>query len=180
MAPGRAFQVSSAIQKREARGKQRMGRRLRRRNWRAQLEPMFRGRNIHYEGSDRIRGLGAGGIGAMHLLAQRTGLTAAIDEHLRLLQVHQPYHESDPVLNIAYNILCGGETLEDLEQRRQDEVYQEALGAKVIPDPTTAGDFCRRFTAADVEALLAAVDRVRVTVWRQQPVEFFAEAIIEA
>jgi hypothetical protein len=172
--------VNSAIQKREARCKQRIGRRLRRRNWTAQREPMFRGRNIHYEGSDRVRGLGAGGIGAMHLLAQRTGLTAAIDESLRLLKVHQPYHESDHVLNIAYNILCGGKTLEDLEQLRHDEVYQEALGARVIPDPTTAGDFCRRPTPADLEALMAAIDRVRVKVWQQQPTEFFEEAIVEA
>src|SRR5438552_17191331 len=89
---------------------------------------MLRGRNLHYEGSDRVRGLGAGGIGAMHLLAQRTGLTAAIDEGLELLKVHQPYHESDHVLNIAYKILCGGKTLEDLEQRRQDEVYLDAGG----------------------------------------------------
>jgi hypothetical protein len=157
-----------------------MGRRLRRRNWRAQLEPMFRGRNLHYEGSDRIRGLGVGGIGAMHLLARRTGLTAAIDESLQLLKVHQPYHESDHVLNIAYNILCGGKTLEDLEHLRHDEVYLDALGAKVIPDPTTAGDFCRRFTEADVEMLLKVIDQVRVKLWRQQPAEFFAEAIIEA
>ena len=141
---------------------------------------MFRGRSIHYEGSDRVRGLGAGGIGAMHLLAQRTGLTAAIDESLRVLKVHQPYHESDHVLNIAYNILCGGKTLEDLEQRREDEVYLDALGARVIPDPTTAGDFCRRFEAADVEGLMAAIDRVRMKVWRQQPESFFAEAIVEA
>jgi hypothetical protein len=141
---------------------------------------MFRARNLHYEGSDRIRGLGAGGIGAMHLLAQRTGLTAAIDERLRLLKVHQPYHESDHVLNIAYNILCGGKTLEDLEHLRHDEVYLDGLGARVIPDPTTAGDFCRRFTDADVEALLKAIDRVRVKVWGRQPAEFFAEAIVEA
>jgi hypothetical protein len=141
---------------------------------------MFRGRNIHYEGSDQVRGLAAGGIGAMHLLARRTGLTAALDERLQLLKVHQPYHESDHVLNIAYNILCGGRTLEDLEQRREDEVYLDALGARVIPDPTTAGDFCRRFAAADVEALMAAIDRVRVRVWRQQPGSFFDEAIIEA
>src|SRR5213594_519122 len=157
-----------------------MRRRLRRRHWPAQVEPMFRGRNIHYEGSDRIRGLGAGGIGAMHLLAQRTGLTAAIDASLRLLKIHQPYHESDHVLNIAYNILCGGQTLEDLEQRRHDEVYQDALGARVIPDPTTAGDFCRRFTEADVEALMAAIDRVRMKVWARQPEGFLAEAILEA
>jgi len=99
---------------------------------------MFRGRNLHYEGSERVRGLGAGGIGAIHRLAQQTGLTAAIDERLRLLKVHQPYHESDHVLNLVYNILCGGKTLEDLEHLRQDEVYQDALGARVIPDPTTA------------------------------------------
>ena len=173
--------MSSAIQKREARCKRRIRRRLRRRNWAAQLEPMFRGRNLHYQGSDRLRGLAAGGIGAMHLLAQRTGLTAAIDESLQLLKVHQPYHESDHVLNLAYNILCGGKTLEDLEQRRQDEVYLDALGARVIPDPTTAGDFCRRFrAAAQVEELMAAIDRVRLKVWRQQPAEFFAEAIVEA
>jgi len=141
---------------------------------------MFRGGNIRYEGSDRLRGLGAGGIGAMHLLARRTGLTAAIDERLRVLKVHQPYHESDHVLNIAYNILCGGRTLEDLEQRRQDEVYLDALGARVIPDPTTAGDFCRRFEEADLEALMGAIDRVRVKVWRQQPESFLTEAILEA
>ena len=141
---------------------------------------MLRGRNLHYESSDRVRGLGAGGIGAMHLLAQRTGLTAAINESLALLKVHQPYHESDHVLNIAYNILCGGKTLEDLEQRRQDEVYLDALGAKVIPDPTTAGDFCRRFTEADIEALIAAINRARRNVWRSQPAEFFDEAILEA
>jgi hypothetical protein len=142
---------------------------------------MLRGRNLHYEGSERMRGLGAGGIGAMHLLAQRTGLVEAINERLRLLKVHQPYHESDHVLNIAYNILCGGVTLEDLEQRRQDEAYLDALGARVIPDPTTARDFCGRFREApQVEALLAAIDEARVRVWRQQPAEFFAEAIIEA
>ena len=172
--------MSSAIQKREARCKRRIERRLRRRNGPAQLEPAFRGRNIHYEWSDRVRGLGAGGIGAMHLLAQRTGLTKAIDQSLHLLKVHQPYHESDHVLNIAYNLLCGGKTLEDLEQLRHDEVYLDAVGARVIPDPTTAGDFCRRFQESDVEALMAAIDRVRQRVWQQQPESFFAEAIVEA
>jgi hypothetical protein len=141
---------------------------------------MFRGRNLHYEGGDRVRGLGAGGIGAMHLLAQRTGLAAEIDASLDLLKVHQPYHESDHVLHIAYNILCGGKTLEDLEQLRHDEVYQDAIGARVVPDPTTAGDFTRRFGEADVEALMGAIDRTRVKVWRQQPESFFEEAIVEA
>ncbi len=149
--------MSSAIQKRAARCKRRIQRRRRRRNWPAPAAPMLRGGNSHYEGSDRVRGLGAGGIGAMHRLAQQTGLRAAIDESLQVLKVHQPYHESDHVLNIAYNILCGGKTLEDLEQRRQDEVYLDALGARVIPDPTTAGDITRRLQGSDIEALMAAI-----------------------
>ena len=141
---------------------------------------MFRGGNIQYEGSERVRGLGAGGIGAIHLMVQRLGLAAAIDANLRLLHVHQPYHESDHVLHLAYNILCGGKTIEDLDHLRQDEVYQDAIGARIVPDPTTAGDFTRRFRASDIESLMSAIDAVRVKVWRQQPDAFFDEAIVEA
>ena len=67
---------------------------------------MFRAANIHYEMADRVRGLAYGGIGAMHFLARKTGLVEAIDDKLKLLKLHLPYHESDHVLNIAYNILC--------------------------------------------------------------------------
>ncbi len=69
----------------------------------------------------------------------------AIDARLHLLKHHLPYHESDHVLNIAYNSLCGGTCLDDLELRRHDGVCLDALGAQRFPDPTTAGDFCRRF-----------------------------------
>jgi hypothetical protein len=141
---------------------------------------MYRTSNIHYEHSDRLRGLASGGIGAMHQLAQHVGLPAAIDQHVELLQVHLPYHESDHVLGIAYNVLCGGTCLQDIEQRRQDEVYLDALNAERIPDPTTAGDFCRRFTEADIEALQTAINATRVRVWRAQPADFFGEAFIDA
>lgn len=141
---------------------------------------MFAAGNIHYELADKTRGFSAGGLGAMHLLAHRAGLIAAIDSRLCLLKEHKPYHESDHVLNIAYNLLAGGECLEDLELRRNDEVYLDALGAQRIPDPTTAGDFCRRFDAAAVEALMGAVNVARQKVWSQQPAAFFEQAIIEA
>jgi hypothetical protein len=58
--------------------------------------------------------------------------------------LHLPYHESDHVLNLTYNLLAGGQRLEDIELRRQDEVFLNGLGAERIPDPTTAGDFTRR------------------------------------
>jgi hypothetical protein len=140
---------------------------------------MFTASNIHYELSDRVRGLGPGGIGVMHLVARQTGLADAIDRRLHLLKVHLPYHESDHVLNIAYNILAGGTCLEDIERWRNDEVYLDALGAERIPDPTTAGDFCRRFDRRDIEILMSTVNDVRVKVWQEQPSEFLEEAIIE-
>jgi hypothetical protein len=154
--------------------------RLREIAWEEQPEPMFTASNIHYERADRARGLAAGGIGAIHLLARRVGLIDAIDRDLHLLKVHLPYHESDHVLNMAYNILCGGTCPEDIELRRNDEVYLDALGAPRIPDPTTEGDFCRRFKAADVETLMETINSVRVGVWKRQPKGFFKEGIVEA
>jgi len=141
---------------------------------------MLAARNIQYEVAERARGVACGGIGAMHLVALRTGLVEAIDRNLRVLKRHLPYHESDHVLNIAYNILAGGTCLEDLERRRTDEAYLDGLGAQRIPDPTTAGDFCRRFTEADIEALMNAINEVRLGVWREQPPAFFERAVIDA
>jgi Transposase DDE domain group 1 len=141
--------------------------------------PMMTASNIHYELADRVHGLSAGGIGAMLLLARRIGLIADIDHNLHLFKRHFPYHESDHVLNIAFNILAGGTRIEHLELRRNDEVYLNALGARRIPDPTTAGDFCRRFLEADVVSLMDAFNQARLRVWSQQPAEFFTEAILD-
>ena len=171
--------MSDSRARKVANRKRRIQRRLRKREWAPQDRPMMRAANIHYEVADKVRGLSAGGMGAMHLLARRSGLIEAIDAHLHLLKVHKPYHESDHVLNIAYNLLAGGECLEDLELRRNDEVYLNALGAQRIPDPTTAGDFCRRFQAHHVDTLQRAINAVRVKVWQQQPAVFFERAMVD-
>jgi hypothetical protein len=143
--------------------------------------PMMTATNIHYEPAGRARGLAAGGIGAIFLLAQKIELDKEIDQALHLLKKHLPYHESDHVLNIAFNILAGGKKLQHLELRRNDEVYLDALGAERIPDPTTAGDFCRRFASeADVLTLMDAINESRLRVWAKQPDEFRDEAILDA
>jgi hypothetical protein len=143
-------------------------------------QPMMTATNIHYEIAEKVRGIAPGGIGAIHLLARKLGLIEDIDRDLHLLKRHQPYHESDHVLNIAYNLLAGGQRLEHIEVRRNDEVYLDALGADRIPDPTTAGDFCRRFTEADVERLMEIFNETRLRAWRQQPDDFFDEAFLDA
>ena len=86
----------------------------------------------------------------------RLGLIDALDQRLELLKIHLPYHESDHVLGLAYLPLCGGTCLQDLELLRHDEVLLDALDARRLPDPTTAGDFCRRFSEADVEQLMTS------------------------
>jgi len=172
--------VKKKIAKKLKRRKQRIQYRLRNINWKEQNKPMLSASNIHYDIADRTRGLAYGGIGGIQLLAKQTGLAKAIDNKLKLLKRHLPYFESDHVLNIAYNILCNGDCLQDIERLRNDEVYLDALGAKRIPDPTTAGDFCRRFTEDDVETLMDIINEVRLGVWRKQPDEFFQEAVIDA
>jgi hypothetical protein len=140
---------------------------------------MFKGSNLHYEMAGRVAAVNCGGIGAMHLLVQRLGLVEDIDSHLHLLKVHLPYHESDHVLNIAYNILAGGVRLEDIEQRRQDESFLNGLDAQRIPDPTTAGDFTRRFGEADIVTLQECFNRSRQALWKVQPEGFLKEAFLD-
>jgi Transposase DDE domain group 1 len=181
------FRVSATFRKKRAARKKRFFQQARRIAKRLantpqpeRAVPMMTATNIHYEPAGRVRGLSAGGIGAFLLLAQYVDLIGEIDRNLHVLKRHMPYHESDHVLNIAFNILAGGQRIEHLELRRNDEVYLDALGAKRIPDPTTEGDFCRRFSIADVQTLMDIFNLVRLRVWKQQPAEFFDNAVIEA
>jgi hypothetical protein len=129
--------------------------------------PEFTSEIAHVEFGDRVKAISCGGIGVMHNLVQRLGLPRAIDQQLELLKQHRPYTESDHILNIVYNILAGGRTLDDLELLRNDVNYLDALGARAIPDPTTAGDFCRRFAAEDIHLLMDIINEVRMAVWRE-------------
>jgi len=159
--------------------KRNLARRLDRRNYPTSSGPVFAGGNVRYEMSDRVRAVGCGGIGAMHTMVQGLGLDAAINEAIHLLKMHAPYHESDHVLNLAYNILTGGDCVEDLERLRENETYMDGIGAERIPDPTTAGDFCRRFDEGSLVALQEAVNDVREKVWALQDESFFEQATVD-
>ena len=172
--------MKKKIAKKLRQRKQKIRNRLDKRSLPQQPGPMLNPGNIHYEISDRNHGVLYGGMGAVQMLVKQLGLDEAINSHLHLFKLHNPYFESDHVVNIAYNILCNGECLEDIERLRNDEVYLDAIGADRIPDPTTAGDFCRRFSVEHVEILQDVINEIRLKVWKQQGPEFFAEAIIDA
>ena len=162
-----------------AAGKRKIRRRLDRPVTSPSPDPVISATNIQYEVAAKTRAISHGGIGAIQSLVRKLGLAEAIDERLQLLKFHLPYHESDHVLNFAYNALCNGTCLDDIELRRNDLVFLDAIGADRIPDPTTAGDFCRRFTPDDVETLQDVFDRTRLKVWKEQPPDFFDEAVLD-
>src|SRR5262249_49678273 len=177
--PTRRSRVKTIPHRHHAAGKRNTRRRLDRPVTAPSPEPVFNASNIHYEAATKTQAIACGGIGAIQLLVRKLGLAEAIDEHLHLLKFHLPYHESDHVLNFAYNALCNGTCLDDIELRRNDVVFLAALGADRTPAPPTAGDFCRRFAAEDVETLQDVFDQTRVKVWKGQPPDFFDEAILD-
>ncbi|WP_345327259.1 IS1380 family transposase [Novipirellula rosea] len=156
-----------------------MLRRIAKENW-SGSSPMITPPNIQYELADKQQAIAAGGIGTILQLSKQLDLRNEINQAIPLFKLHLPYDEADHVMNIAMNLLAGGNCLEHLEDRRSDEAYLNAVGAERIPDPTTAGDFCRRFSDTDILHLMNAFNRARQRVWKQQPEEFFDLAIIEA
>ena len=141
---------------RQTRRKNRIDERLDPERQSGTTEPVIAGGGARYEVSERVTVLAPGGIALIDEMARSIGLAESIDSHVRVFKRHFPYHESDHVLNLAYNVLCGGTCIEDIERLRRDEAYLDALGAERIPDPTTAGDFLRRFDRDELIALMGA------------------------
>jgi hypothetical protein len=130
---------------------------------------------INYEISGNGEATPFGGLFAMHRLVTRLGLATAIDADLELLKIHLPYYESDHVLTLAYSTLCGGTRLEDIERLRGDVPLMNGLGARLLPDPTTIGDFLRRFGEADIVALMEAINSVRPRLWTGRAADLLGE-----
>ena len=143
-------------------------------------ESRIRGGKVKYELSEKQQAVSCGGLGMILQLVKELKLRQHVNQAAPVFRFYAPYDETDHILNIALNLLSGGTCLEHLEHRRTDEAYLDALGSRRIPDPTTAGDFCRRFNERQILCVMQAINRVRQTVWKQQPDSFFEQATIEA
>src|SRR5512139_976934 len=86
------------------------------------------------------------GLSLFYAMAEALEIPRTLDERVKVKQRESGYPESEHILALAANAFVGGDYLEDLEALREDVAIQKAIGRKDIPDPTTAGDFCRRFT----------------------------------
>ena len=109
-----------------------------------------------------------GGLSLAASLVKGLGLPLLLDEHLSLLKQHRPFQESDHVLAQVYNLFVGGGCIEDMANLQQSEAVLRMLGACRLPDPTTGGDFLRRFEALDLHSFDKAIDVAQSRVWRQR------------
>ena len=131
------------------------------------IEPVFSARRAAFDMSEKISAIHCGGIGIINELVNAVHLPEKINSELKLLKRHKPYYESDHILNMAYNIICGGRNLEDIELLRNNAAYLDGLGTDRIPDPTTAGDFLRRFSEDNVRKLMEVTNETTVEMWKK-------------
>ena len=70
-------------------------------------KPVLSPDGISYEVSEKIGAVSYGGLGLLQQVVKWSGLGEAIDRAVKLFKRHQPYHESDHVLNLIYNVATG-------------------------------------------------------------------------
>ena len=138
--------------------------------------PTMTQKRIQLEVSERVRAFGSGGVSLAHRVAVESGHRGC-DRPTRSCTQSAPAvsRVGPPLEHRLQCSVCGGHTLDDLELLRNDEVYLDVLGTATTPDPTTAGDFCRRFGAPHIAALSDAISETRLSVWSRQGPEFTSE-----
>jgi hypothetical protein len=102
-------------------------------------------------------------------MAESLEIPRMLDEDVKVKRRESGYPESEHILALAANAFVGGDYLEDLEALREDVAIQRVIGRKDLPDPTTAGDFCRRFTLGHLLQLNRAYGKIQKRVYEQRP-----------
>jgi Transposase DDE domain group 1 len=120
---------------------------------------------LHVESDPRGEITHYGGLVLAQQFVRRFRVAQRLDGALSLFRRHAPYHESDHVLALAYTLYADGTCLEDQAVLQGSEAVRRLVGACRIPDPTTAGDFLRRFKTEDVEQLSGVIDDLEEAVW---------------
>ena len=131
--------------------------------------PVFCNRRVRVRIKPRGQVTPYGGLALAHALVQGLDLPRAIDRGVPIFKLHLPYHESDHVLTHTYNLFAGGDCIEDIASLQGSEAFQRLVGACRVPDPTTAGDFLRRFTTPHLGLLQKVFDAAHEKVWKVLP-----------
>jgi len=137
--------------------------------WPGDERPVIRNRQVRVQIQERGEITPYGGLALAHDLAMRLGIDRDINASLQVLRLHLPYFDSDHLLTHVYNQYVGGSCIEDIAHLQHSDAVRHLTGACRIPDPSTAGDFLRRFNPSSLRAFQQVIDRAREKVWRQMP-----------
>lgn len=113
-----------------------------------------------------------GGLILATELLRHLSVSKKLDSNISVLKQHQPYTESDHILALVLNLYVGGTCIEDMSELQHNEAVCRILGACRVPDPTTAGDFLRRFAPEQnpgaLEGLRCTIDELQMMIWEQK------------
>jgi len=108
------------------------------------------------------------GLSLFYAMAEILKIPKSLDDHVQVKQRDSGYPESEHILALAANAFVGGDFLDDLEALREDDAIKMAIGRKEIPDPTTAGDFCRRFSRGHILQINKAFAEIEHEVYKKR------------
>jgi hypothetical protein len=108
------------------------------------------------------------GLSLFYAMAEALEVPRILDERVHVKERERGYPESEHILALAANAFMGGDYLNDLEALQEDIAIQKAIGRKEIPDPTTAGDFCRRFTLGHILQMNQAFAEIQAQVYQRR------------
>ena len=109
------------------------------------------------------------GLSLLYAMAEALEIPRILDEHIHVKERERGYPESEHILALAANAFIGGDFMDDLEALKEDVAIQKAIGRKDIPDPTTAADFCRRFTLGHILQFNRAMAEIHERVYDLRP-----------
>ena len=124
----------------------------------------YRKLQVHREGSGQQSALG--GLSLFCQLARLLKFARCVDQRVEVLKIHQGYRESDHLYHLLNSLLAGASCIEDLGRLQEDPFYKELCGVDKVSDPTTMGDFLRRFERSDLDDLHEAIWQMRERAWQ--------------
>ena len=137
--------------------------------WPEHYGPVIRSQALSLEADTHAPITGFGGLVLVNAFLRRFKVARRLDAHVHVLKLNLPYFESDHILAHALNLYVGGTCIEDMSKLQGDDAVLRMLRACRMPDPTTGGDFLRRFgpsrNPAALDGLRRATDEVQDEVW---------------
>ena len=90
------------------------------------------------------------GLSLFYSMAEALSIPKILDAQVKVKKRERGYPESEHILALAANAFVGGDYLDDSGSVERGCGHPEGDWPSDIPDPTTAGDFCRRFSLGHI------------------------------